>query len=554
MISCTAQAFVVGWGLWGSFVAFLQSLWWHFLDAKNLGLSIYAVGVLFSLTVLVGLLAFALNLCIESARPCLKFFICHHWIWQGAVPACAMAIALYPDPHVRTAATATASASAVLGQHAAMAGNANGKLSQRTPACMTLGILILHSMRIGWSSATPTLDYGYAPWHLYGCAFGFIAAVSLYLEEAALTSPLGTKLDPDSDANVEEKERRSRPNCKSGRLCWAWLFAGPLLAGSTTLTLAYFTHPGAMPKYVGWAPFPGSLVVIFGIVLGWTLCAGIASQESSAKALLPLTVAARLFIGSLLLFFAHSIVGAFVLALTFPSMWMLVWFELVDMARQLAIGRSFLFAGLLVFVHIFCYVGVLTFGNTPVLGVVFGGRSDLWGALVVLPMIFGMLALSFLDRDDKARQDVLAQVILPKFCDGRAGKLLPGVETYGCGDAQNSSLAVILTLMLLPAIACRALNQARVGLFQPTEGELTVMTFNNQNGYDTAGHFNGACFADSVTRHDADYVSVAEGDSMHFNTGNRDALEYAASDLAYFVDYGPPGYAGVSGYLRRQMP
>ena len=45
----------------------------------------------------------------------------------------------------------------------------------------------------------------------------------------------------------------------------------------------------------------------------------------------------------------------------------------------------------------------------------------------------------------------------------------------------------------------------------------------------------------------ADYVSVAEGDSMHFNTGNRDALEYAASELAYFVDYGPPGSADTVG-------
>ena len=31
------------------------------------------------------------------------------------------------------------------------------------------------------------------------------------------------------------------------------------------------------------------------------------------------------------------------------------------------------------------------------------------------------------------------------------------------------------------------------------------------------------------------------GDSMHLNTGNRDALEFVSSALSYYVDYGPPG-------------
>jgi hypothetical protein len=248
VLSCTAQAYVVGWGVWGSLVAFFQSLWWHFLG--DLGLSIYAIGVLFSLTVMVGCVAFSMNLCIDQMRPCLRFFIRHHWIWQGAVPAVAMAVALHPTHDVRTAATATAAAAAVLGLAAAMAGPPTGKLSQRVPASMTLGILILQSMRVGWSSATPTLDYGYAAWQLYGCALGLIAAVSLYLEGAAFTTPSGAKLEDDLDVKLSaaEDRRRSLGNCQSGRLCWAWLFVGPLLAGSSTLTLAFFTHPGAMPK------------------------------------------------------------------------------------------------------------------------------------------------------------------------------------------------------------------------------------------------------------------------------------------------------------------
>jgi endonuclease/exonuclease/phosphatase family metal-dependent hydrolase len=578
VLSCTAQVYVVGWGVWGSLVAFFQSLWWHFLG--DLGLSIYAIGVLFSLTVMVGCVAFSMNLCIDQMRPCLRFFIRHHWIWQGAVPAVAMAVALHPTHDVRTAATATAAAAAVLGLAAAMAGPPTGKLSQRVPASMTLGILILQSMRVGWSSATPTLDYGYAAWQLYGCALGLIAAVSLYLEGAAFTTPSGDKLEDDLDVKLSaaEDRRRSLGNCQSGRLCWAWLFVGPLLAGSSTLTLAFFTHPGAMPKCecdnllvilktasrfhclthgwlsyadVGWEPFPGGVVVVGGIVLGWGLCAFTTSAGRDAeirRILLPLTVAGGVLLGSVLLFSAHNISGAFVLALIFPSMWTLTWFESVDMARQLAIGRVFVFAGLLVFVHVFCYVGVLTFGNTPVLGVIFGGKSDVWGYMVVLPMVGSILALTFLQPDDKERQVSVLEIVLPNFCDGRAVKLLPGVGTCGCGDAQNTSLAVVLLLMMLPAVAFRSINQARVLETHPAvDDELIVMAYNNQNGFDTDGHFNGRCFADAVRRHDADYVTVAEGDSMHFNTANRDALEFVASDLAYHADYGPAGYSDFVG-------
>ena len=56
---------------------------------------------------------------------------------------------------------------------------------------------------------------------------------------------------------------------------------------------------------------------------------------------------------------------------------MLTWFESVHMARALAISRAYLWGGLLVFLHVFCWVGVLTWENTPVFGAIFGGRSDM---------------------------------------------------------------------------------------------------------------------------------------------------------------------------------
>ena len=526
--SVCAQSWLVGWGVWGSLVAFLQSVWWHFLDSKTLGISMYGIGMLFGLTTLVGAGAFCMNLCIERLRPCLRFFVYHHWIWQGAVPAAALALALYPDKDVRTAATAVAAASAVAGQVAAMAGPADSRLSQRVPASMTIGLLMLQALRIGWSSATPTVDAGFAEYRLYGCVLGVAAAVSLFLEGAATTTLDGTPSTPHSTLNARNDGLCQAPaTTGAGRLCWVWMLVGPVQAGAATLTLAFFSNAGAMPKYVGWAPFPGCLVVLGGMILGWGLCAFLCSAErgDSATALLSIVTALGLLLGSVLLFTVHSIAGAAVLSIVFPSLWTVVWFESVHMARQFAIGRSLFFAGFLMFVHVFCFVGVLTWGNTPVLGIIFGGRSDLWAYMVVVPMAVSIVLLHFLWSDDPSRKSKFV-VSLPSFCGGKPRQLLPGMPSCGCGDAVNSAFVLVLALMVAPAVMYRLLNHAFVDAPEVIDNEIVVMAYNNENGFDTAGRFNGPCFVEAVREHRADYVTVAEGDAMHFNTGNRDALDY----------------------------
>ena len=282
-----------------------------------------------------------------------------------------------------------------------------------------------------------------------------------------------------------------------------------------------------MLRSVGWAPFPGCLVVLGGMILGWGLCAFLCSAErgDSATALLSIVTALGLLLGSVLLFTVHSIAGAAVLSIVFPSLWTVVWFESVHMARQFAIGRSLFFAGFLMFVHVFCFVGVLTWGNTPVLGVIFGGRSDLWAYMVVVPMAVSIVLLHFLWSDDPSRKSKFV-VSLPSFCGGKPRKLLPGMPSCGCGDAVNSAFVLVLALMVAPAVMYRLLNHAFVDAPEVIDNEIVVMAYNNENGFDTAGRFNGPCFVEAVREHRADYVTVAEGDAMHFNTGNRDALDY----------------------------
>ena len=66
------------------------------------------------------------------------------------------------------------------------------ELSERVPATMTIGILMLQSMRLGFSSVTPPIDgggnTGWAPYQIYACLIGLAAAVSLFLENAATTT------------------------------------------------------------------------------------------------------------------------------------------------------------------------------------------------------------------------------------------------------------------------------------------------------------------------------------------------------------------------------
>jgi hypothetical protein len=50
-----------------------------------------------------------------------------------------------------------------------------------------------------------------------------------------------------------------------------------------------------------------------------------------------------------------------------------------------------------------------------------------------------------------------------------------------------------------------------------------------QNGYATSGLFNGPCFVEYMEELAPDYVVMPEGDSMHANTGNRDAVGTGAS-------------------------
>ena len=156
VLSVLAQSYLAGWGMWGSLLAFFQSFWWHFLDSKNLGISIYAIGMLLTVFMGIFLVGFSFNCCINAARPIFDMGIEYHWVFQGVIPAVAMLLSMIPHGKVRTLMTVVASASALAGLNGAMASAEDSKLSQRVPTTMVLGLLMLQAVRLGCSSAMPS--------------------------------------------------------------------------------------------------------------------------------------------------------------------------------------------------------------------------------------------------------------------------------------------------------------------------------------------------------------------------------------------------------------
>ena len=76
-----------------------------------------------------------------------------------------------------------------------------------------------------------------------------------------------------------------------------------------------------------------------------------------------------------------------------------------------------------------------------------------------------------------------------------------------------SFVVAVLVLMVAPATIYR-FAATLPDTAPAVDDELIVMAFNNENGYDTDGNFNGHCFAKAVRDTAADFVSVPEGDAM----------------------------------------
>jgi hypothetical protein len=314
-----AQSYLMCFGLWAGLLAFMQSMFWHILG--GLSVDYFAFAVLFSLTVLCPI--------ILEARPVLRLYGRHEWVMMGVVPAAAALLALIPSQSVRTLFTGIWAAAAFAGLAGCLAGPASSALARRAPASLVIGCVMLQAMRLGWSGATPIVDSGFVGWYIAGCILAMLSAILLFMQRCG-----------DGTPQAAEAAEQPYVCCERGHACWIWLFVGPVLGGAVSLTIAYFNHAGALPKYVGCKPFPACLVVILSITCGWLILAlprpawsissDVKSTESGFSRLKYLTGAADkvlwsvtaigLLIGDVLLFEFHWILGAAILGMMFPAM------------------------------------------------------------------------------------------------------------------------------------------------------------------------------------------------------------------------------------------
>ena len=180
------------------------------------------------------------------------------------------------------------------------------------------------------------------------------------------------------------------------------------------------------------------------------------------------------------------------------------------------------FGGFLIFVHQVCYVGVMMYSHVPLVGTLFGGRSGIWGLIVIAPFSVSMAWRTSSEWKGLGREKL-------------------GSTSTQASHAKALSLLLVSICLVIPSVLTRSLGRGGSGPIASSTS-LKVMTYNNQNGYTTSGVFNGFCYVDVIKSFEPDYVVIPEGDSMHPITGNRDAVDFYSSKLdKYHVNFGPAG-------------
>lgn len=104
--------------------------------------------------------------------------------------------------------------------------------------------------------------------------------------------------------------------------------------------------------------------------------------------------------------------------------------------------------------------------------------------------------------------------------------------------------AATVTLALI--LGAARLDQTRVALPQRGD-ELTVMTYNIQQGVDYLGNKNYENQLKLIRRVDPDIICLQESDTTRISGGNSDVVRYFAQSLHYHSYYGPKTVTGTFG-------
>ncbi len=100
------------------------------------------------------------------------------------------------------------------------------------------------------------------------------------------------------------------------------------------------------------------------------------------------------------------------------------------------------------------------------------------------------------------------------------------------------SLSTIILVLLL-SLSSVAFTFSFNRPLTDTSPNLTVMTFNIQQGTDAGGNFGLKKQLDVIKSLNPDIIGLQESDIAKINTGNVDAVRYFAENLGYYSYYGP---------------
>lgn len=124
--------------------------------------------------------------------------------------------------------------------------------------------------------------------------------------------------------------------------------------------------------------------------------------------------------------------------------------------------------------------------------------------------------------------------------------LLLRQEMFAFQPFESARPTVATSALALGAIIVLALNTLR--LPAPVHsGELTIMTYNIQQGYDELGAKNLAGQLAVIQKIDPDILGLQESDTARIANGNVDAVRYFADQLGMHSYYGPTTTTGTFG-------
>ncbi|GMH52714.1 hypothetical protein TL16_g01295 [Triparma laevis f. inornata] len=563
-IPLIAQAFLSCYSL-TCVIMFQNAVWWHFLNPTNLGFDIMGAGAMaFSF-----LLLPALGYCIGRKLGSSWEFMLHPLMLIGVYPVILTTGMLGFTTNAafegRTVLSTLACGSSFAGHISVLLPPVDQAADSSNPSmnkvvngmkrnwgyCFNLGLLLLLAVRQILGSSTPNDLTGDLPRDAANLLSFALAALFSTAIIWRSQQPTGWEREDDvfgdgleggddpfleydhidllpsmtDDKEEEEEDSVGDDGAKTKTKPSPGIFSAAFtLSSCFTLTHSFFNNSGAATKFVGIAPFSGHSVGIFILMI---LGTALPELPFVRRTHVQFGSVMAMMVGCALMFFAEVYAGCMILALGLPSAWRsaaAVAIEDFAVIGKWQVLQFLSFGGLLIFVHQVCYVGVMMYSHVPVVGPLFGGHSGVWGLMVVAPFVLSMAW----------------RTLPPTVWKAMSVRKLGSTSTQA-SHAKALSLLLVSICIGLPSVMKRSLNTHYANPL-PSSSSLKVMTYNNQNGYTTSGVFNGYCYVDVINSFKPDYVVIPEGDSMHANTGNRDAVDFYSSKLGkYHVNFGPAG-------------